>query len=163
MTLERKYDATPLVVGADSVQDIILTPRNPADAFLPSRSYGVENFAAEVSDSHGVRRGQLFGWYYTLTFARTSSLEDLKESITNHYSVAIEALPGEFPRVHGPFRLVKLAQFLIRELYPLRDALCAEEGRWMLAHVTGHPAAAENIVALRGQADGLVSRLWARP
>lgn len=114
-----------------------------------------------VSDAHGCERGELFGWYWTLVFARRCELADLIDAITDLHSVAVEALPGQAPRAHGPFRLAKYAQFLLREVLPLHDALCEEEGRLMLAHVAGDGGAAERLAALRGQAARLMERLLA--
>ena len=90
-----------------------------------------------VSDAHGCERGELFGWYYTMVFAPTTDLPDLVQSIRDLYSVAVEALPGQDARAHGPFRLTLYAQFLLREILPLHDGLCLEEGRLMLAHAAG--------------------------
>jgi hypothetical protein len=114
-----------------------------------------------VSDAHGCERGELFGWYCTIVFARSSALADLIESIGELWSVAVEALPGETARAHGPFRLVKYAQFLMREVFPQHDALCFEEGRLLLAHLAGDRSAADALAACKGQTAALYDRLWA--
>ncbi len=109
-----------------------------------------------VSDAHGCHRG-LFGWYYTLAFAPSAALPDLTSSITDLYSVAVEDIPGEYPRAHGPFRLVKYAHFVLAELMPGHDALCEPEGAAMLRLNDGDPRAVDDLAALRGQ----VARYWA--
>ncbi len=114
-----------------------------------------------VSDAHGCQTGELFGWYYTIVFAPSPALPDLIEGVKALYSVAVEALPGQTPRAHGPFRLVKYAQFLLREVFPLHDALCVEEGRLMLAHITGDPHALELLRAYQGRTAALYDHLWA--
>jgi predicted metal-dependent phosphoesterase TrpH len=113
-----------------------------------------------VSDAHGCERGELFGWYYTIVFSPSAELPALAENIAQLYSVAVEALPGEAPRAHGPFRLVKYAQFLLREVFPAHDALCLEEGRLMLAHLAGDPEAAAGLRARRGSTAALYARYW---
>lgn len=113
------------------------------------------------SDAHGCRRDNLFGWYYTIVFAPTCELTDLIAGVKGLWSVAIEALPGESPRPHGPFRLVKYALFLLREIFPEHDELCREEGRLMLEHVRGDPSAAGALEALSGRTGVLHDRLWA--
>ncbi len=113
------------------------------------------------SDAHGCERGELFGWYYTIVFAPTLALADLSESVKGLYSVAVEALPGETARAYGPFRLVKYALFLMREVMPQHDELCAEEGRLMLAHLAGDPSAATGLSALQGRTGALLDRYWA--
>ncbi len=114
-----------------------------------------------VSDAHGCETGELFGWYYTIVFAPSANLPDLVESVKALYSVAVEALPGQTPRAHGPFRLAKYAQFLLREVLPLHDALCVEEGRLMLAHIAGDANAINLLRAYQGRSAALYDHLWA--
>ncbi|HOT92845.1 MAG TPA: hypothetical protein PLJ78_17665 [Anaerolineae bacterium] len=113
-----------------------------------------------VSDAHGCETGELFGWYYTIVFAPSPDLPDLVENVKSLYSVAVEALPGQTPRAHGPFRLVKYAQFLLREVLPLHDALCIEEGRLMLAHIAGDPSALDLLRMDQGRTATLYNHLW---
>ncbi|MGE5223534.1 MAG: PHP domain-containing protein [Omnitrophica WOR_2 bacterium] len=103
------------------------------------------------SDAHGCENRDLFGWYYTVVFARSAGLPDLIAGIKGLNSVAVEALPAQPIRVHGPFRLVKYAYFLLREIFPLHDELCREEGRWMQAFLSGDEAAAGALKKLKGQ------------
>jgi hypothetical protein len=125
--------------------------------------------AVGVSDAHGCQTGELFGWYYTIAFSPSGDLPDLVRSIRSGYSVAVEAHPDLPPRAHGPFRLVVFAQFLLREVFPWHDQLCAQEGRLMLALLSdaGHRAdTARSIEALRacqGQCAGLYRQLWSWP
>ncbi len=113
-----------------------------------------------VSDAHGCEADELFGWYYTLVFAPSLELADLVGSIKDLYSVAIEALPGSMPCAHGPFRLVKYAQFLLREVLPQHDELCIEEGRLMLAHITGDERAAMVLRAYKGRTQTFYDHIW---
>ncbi len=113
-----------------------------------------------VSDTHGCERGEMFGWYYTVVFAPSADLQDLIQSVKDCQAVAIEALPGETPRPHGPFRLVKYARFLLREVFPQHDELCVEEGRLMLAHLAGDPHAAAILRAYQGRVTALYDHLW---
>lgn len=113
-----------------------------------------------ASDAHGCERGELFGWYYTIIFSPSLDRTDLIESVKTLYSVAVEALPGEAVRPYGPFRLVKYALFLLREVMPQHDELCEEEGRLMLTHLAGDPAAASSLHALGGRTADLLDRYW---
>lgn len=113
-----------------------------------------------VCDGHGCETGELFGWYYTVVFSPSLELKDLIQSIKDLYSVAIEAMPNTGPRAHGPFRLAKYAQFLLREVFPLHDALCQEEGRLMLAHAAGDPTAIASLGTLKGRTAALYNHLW---
>jgi hypothetical protein len=113
-----------------------------------------------VSDAHGCETGELFGWYYTLVFAPSLELPDLVQSVKALYSVAVEALPGQTPRAHGPFRLAKYAQYLLREILPQHDMLCVEEGRLMLAHIAGDTDARDLLRACQGRTTALYDHLW---
>lgn len=110
-----------------------------------------------ASDAHGCDNG-LFGWYYTIAFAR--SPEDLLASMRAGWSVAVESLPGDTVRPRGPYRLVKYALFLAREILPAHDELCVEEGRLMHAHIAGEPRAAADLARLRGRCARLYRRAW---
>jgi hypothetical protein len=111
-----------------------------------------------VSDSHGVHR-DLFGWYATLVFSPSVALPELIASIKALRSVGVETIPGEQPRVHGPFRLVKYALFLLTEVMPEHDALCAEEGDLMLRLIAGDEAARQELKARQGQVAALMRML----
>jgi hypothetical protein len=115
------------------------------------RARGNEFAIVGVSDAHGCHNSDLFGWYYTLVFAAGSSQEAIIAAIRAGRSVAVESIPGEATRAYGPLRLVQYALFVLGELMPVHDELCAEEGRQMLAHAAGDPAAAVALEALRGQ------------
>jgi predicted metal-dependent phosphoesterase TrpH len=71
-----------------------------------------------ASDAHTDSRKRLFGWYSTMVFARNNSLAGIIAGVSSFRSVAVEDIPGETIRVHGPFRLVKYAMFLLREVFP---------------------------------------------
>ncbi|NUQ69844.1 MAG: hypothetical protein HUU17_03395 [Chthonomonadales bacterium] len=113
-----------------------------------------------VSDAHGCERGELFGWYYTIVFSGRLEFDDLTTSIRKLWSVAVEALPGQIARAYGPFRLVKYALFLMREVFPAHDELCVEEGRLMRLHAGGDPDAAARLEALGGRTDALYAKLF---
>jgi len=112
---------------------------------------GRQHAIVGVSDTHGCETGELLGWYYTLVFCRTLDLPEIVDSVKNHCAVAVEAIPGEVVRAYGPFRMVKYANFLLREVMPHHDALCAEEGDLMLKFFLGDHAAAEALHAQQGQ------------
>ena len=131
--------------------------------YYEERARGREVPIVGASDAHGCERGELFGWYYTIVFAPSPSLADLIGSVKDLYSVAVEALPNEAARAYGPFRLVKYAHFLMREVLPAHDEICMEEGRMMLAHLAGEPGAAEALSRSKGRAAALYDHLWAAP
>ncbi|HOV74050.1 MAG TPA: hypothetical protein P5318_07280 [Candidatus Hydrogenedentes bacterium] len=113
-----------------------------------------------ASDAHGAERGEAFGWYYSIVFARSCDLEGIVAGVKALYSVAVEALPNETPRAFGPFRLVKYALFLMREVFPQHDELCREEGRLMRRHLAGDAHAAGALAALKERTARLMERFW---
>jgi hypothetical protein len=154
LILERQpYDALELIGGYHRFE--VESNHLQVARYQEERAQGKRIPIVGVSDSHGCETGSLFGWYYTIAFSPSDELDDLIQSINALYSVAVEALPDEAPRAFGPFRLVRYAQYLMRELFPLHDQLCVEEGRLMLAHAAGDRQAAAALKALAGQVDRL--------
>ncbi len=158
LVLERQpYDALELL-GGYHLYEIELNMLQVA-RYHEERARGKRIPIVGVSDAHGCER-DLFGWFYTVVFSPTSGLPDLVQSVKDLYSVAIDALPENPPRAHGPFRLVLYAHFLLREIFPLHDALCLEEGRQMLAFLAGDPHAEAQLGALQGRTAALYDHLW---
>jgi len=151
------YDALELIGGyhRHEVESNMLQVAR----YHEERAKGKQIPIVGVTDGHGCESGELFGWYYTIVFAPSPDLADLIAGIKGLDSVAVEALPGTTPRAHGPFRLVKYAQFLLREVLPLHDAICHEEGRQMLAYAAGDPTAQERLKLLQGGVDRLYKKL----
>lgn len=114
-----------------------------------------------VTDAHGCENGELFGWYYTIVFSPSNEAADLIASIKDLYSVAVEAMPGEFPRIHGPLRLVKFAYFALRELFIQHDRLSREEGLLMLEHLKGDPSAQDKVAEIKDKTKKSVTGFWA--
>ncbi len=153
------YDALELIGGYflnEAESNMLQVAR-----YHEERSKGHKIPVVGATDSHGCEQNGLFGWYYTIAFAKTSDLPELVSSVKELYSVAVEALPNEKVRAFGPFRMVQYAQFLLREFFPKHDELCAEEGRLMIAHASGDQSAAAVLTALKGRVAKLYSQIWA--
>ena len=159
LLLERQpFDALE-VIGGYRRHEVVSNALQVA-RYHEQRSRGQRIPIVGASDTHSCEGGELFGWYYTIVFAPSTRLPDLIESVKGLYSVAIEALPGEHPRAHGPFRLVKYALFLMRDVFPDHDDLCQEEGQLMLAYLAGDTSAGGALKALQGRTSALQDRLW---
>lgn len=115
-----------------------------------------------ISDCHGKEHNDVFGRYYTVCFSPSGELTDIIEAIKALRSVAVEAVGGQLPRAHGPFRLVKYTHFLLREIFPQHDELCFEEGRLMLQYAAGDKTAADRLRLLEGQTVRLYDKFWAK-
>ncbi|NLJ66580.1 MAG: hypothetical protein GX340_04610 [Clostridiales bacterium] len=128
--------------------------------YQEERARGKDMPIVGVSDAHGCDTGELFGWYYTVVLSPDLELSNLIEGIKGLKSVAVEALPGNPVRVYGPYRLVKYVLFLIREVFPIHDELCYEEGRLMLEHIAGNESAAKILAEYRGRVAKRMDRFW---
>ena len=131
----REYDALELIGGYhlfEAESNLLQVIR-----YCEDRAAGLEIPIVGTSDSHGVERGELFGWYHTVLLSRSLDLDGIAEAVRSFRSTAVEALPGRDPRSYGPFRMVRYTQFLIREYFPLHDPLCAAEGAAMAEYYAG--------------------------
>lgn len=99
-------------------------------------------------------------YFLALRIGLIESGNHLIEGIKGLKSVAVEALPGNPVRVYGPYRLVKYVLFLIREVFPIHDELCYEEGRLMLEHIAGNESAAKILAEYRGRVAKRMDRFW---
>jgi len=104
-----------------------------------------------------------FAWFYTIVFAPSCEYDDLAQSIRGSYSVAMEYISHDRPRPVGPRRLVQFALFCEREIFPMHDELCLEEGRLMQAYAAKDDSALELLAKMQGRTKKLYDRLWASP
>lgn len=157
---EQPYDAYELIGGYGRLEP----ESNPLQVarYHEERAQGREIAIIGVSDSHGCEQTELFNWFYTIVFAPSPELPDIISSVKDLYSVAVEALPNELARPFGPFRLVKYALFLMREIMPQHHELCVEEGRLMLEYMAGNKSAAERLKDLKGRTGELFRHYWSK-
>jgi predicted metal-dependent phosphoesterase TrpH len=155
---ERPFDALELIGGFYRHQ--MESNALAVARWQQARAEGRDMPVVGVSDAHGCERGELFGWYYSIVFAATTEFADLRQAIRAGQCVAVEAVEGEFPRLFGSFRLVKFSYFLLREIFPLHDELCVEEGRLMRHFAGGDTSVAGALAALQGRVGALYGRLW---
>ena len=160
---ERVFEIMELISGFDLAGlDEMDTNALQVARYHDEVAKGNRPAVAGVSDAHGVERSEMFGRYYTICFAPSSSFSDLAASIREFRSVAVEAIRGDRPRPFGPFRLMKYSNFLLREVFPQHDELCFEEGRRMIQHAGGDPGAFEVLRVLKGQAAQLYDHYWGK-
>lgn len=76
---------------------------------------------------------------YTLVFAPDRSEEQLLRAIREERSLAVNAV-GDPERIQGPYRLVKLARFLLDYYYPVYMRLCHHQGVLLSEYPTDQPA-----------------------
>lgn len=99
----------------------------------------------------------------TVIFAKENERKALINAVKSGYSVAVDTISTEF-RLVGETRLARYACFLLKNYFPLHDALCAEEGRLMKTYVTGLPCereeAAETLKIMSGRVARLQKKLF---
>lgn len=155
---EKSFDAVEIIAGYhryEAESNNLMVTRYQEELYEGNRLPIVG-----VSDAHGCKGSQLFGWYYTIAFANSLSFNEITNSIREFKSVAVEAIPGEYIRVYGPFRLVKYTQFLLREVLPDYNKLCEREGELMLAFIDCNNKAKHELNELKGQTRELFEHLW---
>lgn len=128
--------------------------------YCEERAKGKKLPVAGVSDCHGCD-SDLMGWYYTIVFADKLEFDSIAEAIRDERSVAVHWIPGEHPVVTGPFRLTKFVYFLLREVFPQHDELCAIEGDIMRRALAGEePDAVELIAKRKGSVQQYMDSMW---
>jgi len=131
---KKPFDAVEMVGGYHMYE---LTSNNLQIVSYYEKSKGRNIPVVGVTDAHGCDTGSLFGWYYTVVFSPSLNLKDIIESINAGYCVAVEAIPGRESRVYGSLRLTLFTLFLIKEVFPIHDKICQEEGNFMMKYLMG--------------------------
>lgn len=74
--------------------------------------------------------------------------------------MAVESTPGESYRVHGHYRMVKYARYLLSNYFPRHEELCWEEGRLMKDAFSGDQEALELLRRMKGRTDAFAHRFF---
>ncbi len=154
---KKPFDAFELLGGHEAHSNNLQTAY-----YQESRARGITVPVVGSSDSHGTEDAQWFTWLTTIVFSRDADFESIRESVLDLRSVAVEHYPGEAFRVHGPFRLVKYADFLLNEYFPLHDLLCEEEGRLMKDLACGDPGATPLLALMQGRTAIFLERCFGK-
>ena len=100
------------------------------------RAEGVNLPVVGSSDTHAVLGGDPhFAQLSTVAFCAPD--RDVVAAVRAGNCVAVEAAPNESVRVHGEFDKVRYTHFLLRNYFPLHDALCATVGGMLCEYVLG--------------------------
>ena len=114
-----------------------------------------------VSDSHGCDTGELMNWYSTIVFAKSPKIADVRAAVLDRKSVAVETVAGEAPRVYGEFRYVKFGYFVLREIFPIHDLMCAAEGVLMYEYsITKDESVKTALEKLSGRTAAYLEERW---
>lgn len=156
---ELRFDALELVSGYyrhQSEENSLQVSR-----WIEEQAKGRHIPVVGISDSHGVTTGQLFNWYYTIVLAKDAEFASIADAIRSGRALAVNAMPDTPVQVYGEYRFVKYVYFLLREVLPLHDEECREEGRQMRHYFAGEREAAAYIASCKGRVKSLYDRLFA--
>ena len=120
------------------------------------------------TDAHSLVEDDFFGKFFTVIFAQDMQLESIKQAVKDERSIVVSAMAKGTPPAHhgleplayGHFRYAAFALYLVREVFPLHDEICFEEGRLMARHVAGDNDAADRLSAHSVAVERLYDRLW---
>jgi len=161
--LRRKFDAFELIGGFYKHQS--RSNNFQVARWAEELSRGNRFPVVGLSDSHGTSHFEegkektftdssdrdLFDWHFTIVFSEKNSVPSIAEAVRNFRSVAVCRYGGERPNLYGDFRMVKYADFLLREYFPIQKNICDPEGALMLAHLAGDPHAEPALNSLRNR------------
>ncbi len=112
-----------------------------------------------TSDAHTfVRR---FGKYYTIVFARKLDQEHILNALFDSKCVAVGHHPGDYERLFGSLELVEYGDFLLREFFPLHDAICHLESELYTRIAEGKDEYSPMLDRLKGEISRLYTKYWA--
>lgn len=145
----RAFDAFELIGGQSAHENNMQTA-----LYYQLRAEGVEIPITGASDSHGTINRPLFDKMYTVVFAEENTRDAILAAVKNCRSVAVEVYEDSVNySVHGSYRLVSYARFLLEHYFPLTRRMCAEEGILMRAHLDGDATAKTRLNALQDRVD----------
>ncbi len=159
MMNHQPYDALEVIGGYRPYEEASNTIQ--IARYHEERSKGKSVPIVGVSDAHGCFN-ELFGWFYTVVFAKSNQREDVIDAIKSCNSVAVENIPNESCRPVGPFELVMYTLYLEREVFPLHDSLCEEEGYWMIRYIEGDNQAALELAKRYGRIEDFWKCIFGR-
>ena len=130
---QRKFDAMELPGLASVGSREYLEGNELAAAFWTEESVKAGKLIPLVGDTDSHDANTLLGRQYTIVWAPRNRLEDIHEAIRSGRTVTVSFYEKDTaPRLYGSLRLVSLARFLIKELFPLAKAERAQEGLALL-------------------------------
>lgn len=143
------FDAFEVIGGQTANENNMQT-----SFYYQLRSEGCKIPIVGSSDSHGTINSGLFNKMYTIVFADKNEHESILQSIRDCFSVAVEVYDDSVNyTVHGDYRLVSYARFLIENYFAFTAQFCAEEGLLMRQYLLGFDGAGERLNSLKSRTD----------
>ena len=143
------FDAFELIGGQTSHENNMQTA-----FYYQLRAEGVKIPITGASDSHGTINSGLFDKMFTIVFAAENSRDCILKAVKGCMSVAVEIYDDSVNySVHGSYRLVSYARFLMEHYFALTARLSLEEGILMRSHALGDKDASARLAQLKNKTD----------
>jgi hypothetical protein len=79
-----------------------------------------------ITDAHYYTTDSICGKHFTIVFSKSNSKDCVLEALRSGFTVAVELVNGT-PLCYGEHRLVKFAEFLLKNYFPSRDLTAKKE------------------------------------
>lgn len=79
-----------------------------------------------ITDAHYYTTDSISGKHFTIVFSKSNSKDRVLEALGSGFTVAVELVNGK-PLCYGEHRLVKFAEFLLKNYFPARDSVARIE------------------------------------
>lgn len=79
-----------------------------------------------ITDAHYYTTDSITGKHFTIVFSKSNSKDRVLEALGSGFTVAVELVNGK-PLCYGEHRLVKFAEFLLKNYFPARDLVARKE------------------------------------
>lgn len=79
-----------------------------------------------ITDAHYYTTDSICGKHFTIVFSKSNSKDCVLEALRSGFTVAVEMVNGT-PLCYGEHRLVKFAEFLLKNYFPSRDLAAKKE------------------------------------
>lgn len=143
------------------------TNRLQAAFYLEERGKGYDLPAVGSSDSHCTDSPDdaLPAANCTVIFAPDRQTQTLCDAIRDHRSVAVEfENTTRLYHLYGEFRMVKYADFLLQNYFPVYREFCYEQGRLLKEYAVSHdPALAALAEQLKERSDAYATEFFGHP
>lgn len=134
-----------------------------AAKFAQMRAEGVDLPIVGSSDAHGTLGYPRFNEYYTVALAEEKAREGVLGAIKSGLTVAVETMrdtDGKCYIVHGSYRLMSYARFLLDHYFPRYTEICQSESFFIRATLTGHEPARALVGICAGMAEDYTRRFF---
>ncbi len=145
-----RFDAMEILNGDSSDLSIL--------HYNELRAQGLKIAGIGVSDAHS---SHSLKPAYTMILAEELTFPALAKNIRLRNCAAVDVDPiSKRQTVIGEFRFSRYAIFLINHFYPKQNAICKQEGEWLLKALAGDAEAAEALKKSQGTTPNLRVKYW---